>query len=125
MNADKDIKDMLQKSDAAAHYDEAKEGFMRDVLVSSFKGRMRAATIIAYATILPFAAIAVYAAVQFFLADQVRDMIMYATIFATSISVVLVTKLWYWMLANRNGIQRELKRLELRLAEKGSGSAVE
>jgi hypothetical protein len=28
-----------------------------------------------------------------------------------------LVKLWYWMLANRNGINREIKRLEMRIAE--------
>jgi len=116
-DTEKDIRELLQKSQAAVHYDDSREGMLRDVLVSSFKGRMRWASIITWACMLAFGGIAVFAAVQFFLAEQVREMILYATLFVVSFSVLLVVKLWYWMLANRNAIQRELKRLELRLVE--------
>lgn len=115
-NNEKDIRKLVQNADAEFHSDEAKEGMLRDVLVSSFRGQMKWASLIAWASILVFAAVAVYSALGFFLAEQVREMIMYATIFLAAFTVIVVTKLWYWMLANRNAIQRELKRLELRLA---------
>ncbi len=114
---DKDIQNVLRGSDAEGRYDQGRESALRDMLVSSFRGQMKAVTFITWGCMLVFAAGAVLAVVGFALAQEVREMILCATAFLASFGMIVVVKLWYWMLANRNAVQRELKRLELRIAE--------
>ena len=78
---------------------------------------MRAASIISLCCMAAFAALAVYAGVQFFRTADLGEKVLYSSLFVLAMVFVVTTKLWYWMLANRNGIQREIKRLELRVAE--------
>ena len=59
----------------------------------------------------------VFCAVKFFDTDLVRDQIMYATIFMVCIVFLSLIKIFAWQLMHRTGIKREIKRLELRIAE--------
>jgi hypothetical protein len=98
-------------------YDLGGEDTLREMLVSTFRGRLKWVGAIAWAYMFLFGGVAVFAAVQFFLVGTVREMILYATAFLAAIAVVMVCKLWCWMIINRNCIQREVKRLEIRIAE--------
>jgi hypothetical protein len=59
--------------------------------------------------------LAVYAAVQFFAADELKSLILYATVFLTALLMVAILKLWFYLVWVRNSILREIKRCELRL----------
>lgn len=115
---DKNLRDILARGDETEAYDAEKESALRSMLASSFRGQMRSASLITWGTMLVFAGIAVVAAVSFFLTEQVREMILAATIFICAFLMVVVAKLWYWMLANRHAIQREVKRLQLQVEER-------
>jgi hypothetical protein len=62
-----------------------------------------------------FLGLAVFAAVQFFAADEIKSLILYATLFLTALIVVAILKLWFYLVWVRNSILREIKRCELRL----------
>ena len=115
-DTDKKIKDLFRKADEAAGYDPDREDTIRDMLVTSFKGKLKWMAVIVWVYMIVFTVLAVLVSVQFFKAEIVRDQIMWATAFACLIAFLTVTKLWYWMLINRNSIKRELKRLELTVA---------
>ncbi len=89
---------------------------MREVLVTSFQGKMRFWTIFVYIYLLIFMVSTVFCTLWFFQSDTVKDMILYAALACLSMMVIVVVKLWYWMLINRNAITREVKRLELQIA---------
>ena len=42
---------------------------------------------------------------------------MYATIFLAALLFTAITKIWYWMLANRNSVKRDIRRLAERMEQ--------
>ena len=88
-----------------------------ELVTQSFRGRSRWLTIITWVKMILFVIAAAVCVVQFFRTDTTRAMIAWASLFivfalGTSIMIVL-----YWLELNRNAVTRELKRLELRIAE--------
>ena len=88
---------------------------MREVLMTSFRGKMRFWSIFVYLYLTLFSVSAVFCTLWFFQSETVKDMIFYAALACLSILIITVVKLWYWMLINRNAITREVKRLELQI----------
>jgi len=114
---DKQIRSGLSAAPEDVDYDITREDSLRELLMAGFRGRTKWMGIIAWIDGLVFTGVMVFAAVRFFQVDGTRELILYATIFLASALVIALVKLWYWMLFNRNSIKREVKRLELRVAE--------
>lgn len=114
---DNDIKAALHKADRDDFGDLAQDMTLREMMASTFRGRQRWMTFVAWFDMFAFTAVAVIAAVMFFRSDAVRDLIMWATIFLTCASIIMIAKMWYWMAMNRNAVGREIKRLEFRIAD--------
>ena len=118
MNTQNDpIKKALQDADMAGDFGPTQGETFRQMLADTFKSQPRWMSVMAWTYILLFTAVMVVAAVQFFGADAVRGQILWATIFLVSGMTVMMLKMWFWMIMNRNRIIREVKRLELRIAE--------
>ena len=66
---------------------------------------------------LAFFGLMVASAVLFFLASSTRYQILYATLFLTGAQVIVLTKIVYFLVVMRNRTLRDLKRLELCVAE--------
>ena len=98
-------------------YDESKEGTIRSMIGDFYNRKMVSVVVFVWAFALIFIVIAVFSGVKFFQSEQVKDLIMYAVIFLVSIHLVDLMKLFAWMIIHRNSIKREIKRLELRIAE--------
>jgi hypothetical protein len=64
-----------------------------------------------------FMVLIVLAAIEFFQADDTKWQIFYATSILLLAGLLLLVKLWGWGQMNRYSIQREIKRLELRILE--------
>jgi hypothetical protein len=62
----------------------------------------------------------VLAVIEFFRTDDVKWQICYATGVVLLTLLVVLVKLWGWMQMNRYAIQRDIKRLELRVIESGA-----
>ena len=60
---------------------------------------------------------AIISAVLFFMTDITQYHVMYAAIFITFMLFFSMIKIFAWQMIHRNNIKRELKRLELRIAE--------
>jgi uncharacterized membrane protein YbjE (DUF340 family) len=58
-----------------------------------------------------------YSAVRFFQSEQTREQILYAAIFICLVQFIGLMKVFAWQMIARNSIKREIKRLEIRLAE--------
>ena len=119
MSDDNDIRDALKSADWAEEFDAAREESFREMLAGTFSGRTRWMTVLVYVYIFAFTALMVVSIVAFFGADatDTRAHILWATSFLMSSVFVAFLKLWIWNVMNRNAIVREVKRLELRLAE--------
>jgi len=106
-------------------YDDREESLLRDVLFSHFRGRLRSASIVAWCAMLLYGAAAVYCAFRVLRTEAVQEMVLFGAFLVIAVTAVMVTKLWYWMLANRNAVQREVKRLESRVADLADRLATE
>ena len=99
------------------NYDEAKEDSLRSMIGDFYNRKMLSKIILIWSYAIVIIAGAVFCAVRFFDTDSVRDQIMYATIFLTCVAFMSLVKIFAWQMIHRNGIKREIKRLELRIAE--------
>ncbi len=98
-------------------YDDSREDSIRTMIGDFYNRRMLSTAIFIWAWGLIFMAGAIYSAVRFFGADEVKNQILYATIFICLLNFVGILKIFAWQIIHRNGIKREIKRLEVRLAE--------
>lgn len=114
---EEEIKKILDASELPADYDLQREETLRGMMASAFQSKPRWMMMIATFYAILFSGIAIFAGVKFFQADQVRGMIMYATIFLASLAIIIACKTWGWQLIQQNMMGRELKRLELRIVE--------
>ena len=98
-------------------YDETRENSLSSMLRDFYNRKMSSIVILVWILGIIFITIAVICAMQFFKTDQIKSMILYATIFVVCAHWVDLMKIFAWQMIHRNSIKRELKRLELRIAE--------
>jgi len=111
---EKDIKRII---DGPEEYDESKEDSYRSMMRDFFSKKMRWVMINLYVWSSIFFALVVVSIIQFFRTDQTKYQIMYAAVFiCCSLSIGFCKTITFVML-QRHSIKREIKRLELRIAE--------
>ncbi|PTX97790.1 DUF6768 family protein [Opitutus sp. ER46] len=109
---DKTVEKIIEDS-----YDESKEEGLRSI-VRDFYSRKLLASVVAAWTVAAFCiAVAVFSGVQFLRMDETKWQIMYAALFVVSAHGLDVVKIFAWQLAHRQNLKRDIKRLELRIAE--------
>ncbi len=111
---EKDVQDALAAGGPSGG---DREQSLWEMVAGTFRGRNRWMTILVWVWMWVLVACGVVAAVQFFRVGGLADKLMYATLFVVATFAVGMMKMWYWMLMNRNSVLREIKRLELRIAE--------
>jgi hypothetical protein len=110
--SDEIIKKIIEDS-----YDESKEEGLRSMLRDFYSRKMLSSVILVWGVGILFVGLAVYSAIHFFKTDQIQWQIMYAALFLVGVHECDVLKLFAWQMVHRNSIKREIKRLELRVAE--------
>ena len=95
-----------------------REESVMEMVGHSFHGRARWLTVISWIKMIAFVIAAAFAAVQFFRADAVRSQIAWASMFVVFAMGTGIMFVLYWLELNRNAITRELKRLQLQIAER-------
>ncbi len=98
-------------------YDEPREESLRGMLREFYSGQMRSVAVLAYVSAALCVALAVYSAMQFFRATQIQGQIMFATLFIVGALGLGLVKIFAWGKLHQSSIRRDLKRLELRVAE--------
>ena len=98
-------------------YDELKEDSLFSMIGQLYSRRMLPSFIVHGVYSLPFIAGAVFCGIKFFRTEHIQFQIMYAAIFVCCIQFVIFSKNKYWQMLHKNNISREIKRLELRIAE--------
>ena len=98
-------------------YDDSKEDTLLSMVGQLYSRKMLSSLIAHGAYSLVFIALAVFCGVKFFQTLQVQFQIMYAAIFVCCIQFVILRKNIYWQMLHKNSISREIKRLEIRIAE--------
>jgi len=103
--------------DSPQEYDDSKEESYISYARDFFKRTQRWAIIIVFVHFFFFLALAIVSGILFFEADQTKYQIMYAAIFVCCMLISYLIKIFGWVMGSKNSIQREIKRLELRIAE--------
>lgn len=116
-DVDDKIREALRREDAELLEHVQKDSSLHEVLIETFRGKYRWLNTMAAVWTFVALALAVFAAYQFFQAQGTQAMIAWATAFLWFSLWVAMLKIWFWMEMQRLPITREIKRLELRIAE--------
>ena len=103
--------------DSPPEYDESKEDTMLQWFIDGYSKKMRWVTIGVCVSYLILLVPMIYSAILFFRTDQVRDQIMYAAIFIFCSHWIGFESVFAWVMMQRPRNDREINRLELRIAE--------
>ena len=109
--------DVVKRILDETEYDSPREDSLRRMIVSAFEARTRVYTGLVAITIVLALAVATWVAILFFQTQEVRSLILYATVFNTCIVTIAAVRLFLWQVLLRQGTIREIKRLELRILE--------
>lgn len=109
---EEEIKKMLDDT-----YDDSKEDTLLSMVGQLYSKKMLPSFFVHGVYSVPFIVGAIYCGIQFFKTDQFQFHIMYAAIFVCCIQFVIFSKVKYWQMLHKNNVSREIKRLELRIAE--------
>jgi uncharacterized membrane protein len=110
---DEEIRRIIEEPDVF----DFEEGNYLNMVKEFFSRRMRLIRIIFFAHFFFFFALAIVSGVLFLEADQTKDQIMYAAFFVCSILIAYAGKIFTWTVGGSYIVKREMKRLELRIAE--------
>jgi uncharacterized membrane protein YciS (DUF1049 family) len=113
---DEKIREALQQEDSELLEHYRNEQTIPQMVIDVFRTRHRwlAMWVFTAGTVLFLLEFVV--AYQFFHAESTRAMIAWATGFVVCAIVIAMTKVWFWLELNKNSLAREIKRLELELA---------
>jgi hypothetical protein len=110
------IRDALHAEDLEG-FAELEEPSLPDAVTEIFRGRMRVYGGMVLAMIIIFFVVAVLCAVQFFGTDDVPQMLRWGAGFFLSVMAVMGGKNWWWTQVERIAMTREIKRVELLVAQ--------
>lgn len=113
---DDKIREALRKEDAELldHY--RGEPPLHEMLIDTFRGGNRFLNAMAIVATLITMILLVTSGYQFFQAESTRAMIAWASAFVTCAVATGLLKIWFWLELNKNSVTREIKRLELQIA---------
>ena len=103
--------------DSPPEYDESKEDTLLSMVGQLYSRKMLPSMFILATYLVPCFAGAIYCGIKFFKTDQSQFQLMYAAIFVCCVQGIFTSKVKYWQMFHKNNISREIKRLELRIAE--------
>ena len=103
--------------DNPPEYDESKEDSYISWVRSGFKICQSWTIILVFAHFFFFFALAIVCGILFSITDSTQYQIMYAAFFVCCVLIGYLIKVFGWVMFSKNSISREIKRLELRIAE--------
>lgn len=111
---DETIKRILEDHDK---YDDSRDNTIREMLGDFYSRKMISVAIVVWVWAIIFMGGAVFCCIQFIDTGDTKNQIMYAGLFVCFVHFVGLMKVFAWLMIARNGIKREIKRLELRTVE--------
>ncbi|MCH8830657.1 MAG: hypothetical protein IID45_13860 [Planctomycetes bacterium] len=114
---DKKIRQALVAEDSALFEEFREEQSMLEMVADTFRGRHRWLVVMVFVATSVFVALSVFCGIQFYRADGIRELILWAGGFGFSLLAVMANKIWFWMELNKNAVTREIKRVELQIAQ--------
>jgi hypothetical protein len=113
---DEKIREALREEDSELLEHYRGEQSIPQMIIDSFRTRNRWVAVWIFTVGTVFSLLGLVAAYQFFHAESAREMTAWATGFVVCAIVITMVKMGYWMELNKNSLAREIKRLELELA---------
>ncbi len=113
---DEKIRAALQQEDPELLEHYRGEQSISQMVADSFRSRNRWLIVLVFVSTTALFLLEILAAYQFFQAESTRWMVGWATGFLFCAIGITMMKVWYWMELNRNTLAREIKRLELEVA---------
>ena len=113
---DDKIREALQAEDAELLEHFQGEAPIHEMVIDLFRGRHRWLNIFMYAMAWVIFIVLIIFGRQFFLAETTQAMIAWATGVLIGVMWLVLMKLWFWLEMQKNSVNREIKRLELQLA---------
>jgi len=112
---DKLIKETLTQEEAK-FYEDLDEQNLFQMMGGLFHGKMKWIMIIVNISMVGFFACFIYCAIQFFDTDVTNELIKWSVLGAFCMMAISMLKMFAWMQMDKNGIIREIKRLELQVS---------
>jgi hypothetical protein len=97
-------------------YDEPRADTIWSMAGDFYNRRMLSMIVFIWVWALAIMAVIIFSGIKFFAVATTKSQIMYAAIFLCGWQWIGLIKIFAWQLIHRNGIKREVKRLELRIA---------
>ena len=114
---DEKIREAMSQEDAELVEDLQGERPLHEMITETFHGRHRWLHITAFVMPMVFLLLVFVFGFKFYYADSTRTMITWATGFLWAVTAMGMFKIMYMMELNKNSVTREIKRLELELAQ--------
>jgi hypothetical protein len=111
---DEQIKKII---DSPEEYYDTKEETYISYARDFFKNSQQWAIILVFVHFFFFLALAILSGILFLISETTKYQIMYAALFVVLFLIAYLIKIFAWVWGSRNIISREIKRLELRIAE--------
>lgn len=101
--------------------DEADEGFAdpsaAELLTETFRGRNRRLAIAGVIGNVVLLVVTIFSGIRFFRAEDARQTAFWGICTLLALGLLISVKIWYWLEMNRLALVRDIKRVELRVAE--------
>ena len=98
-------------------YDNSREDGIMSMLRDFYSRKTLSVAIFVWIWGIIFIGGAIFCGIKFFEVEDTQSQIMYASLFTCLFLSVGFMKVFAWEMMHRNSIKREIKRLELRIAE--------
>ena len=113
---DEKIREALRKEDSELLEHYRNEQSISQMVVDSFRSRHRWLVVLVFTIGTAIFLLEFVVAYRFLHVESTREMIAWATGFVVGVIAIAMMKVWYWLELNKNSLAREIKRLELELA---------
>jgi hypothetical protein len=113
------IKEALTEEESK-FYDNLDEQNVFQMLGGLFQGKNKWIILLINIALLIVFVLLVYSVIQFFNADQTNELIKWSLAIVVGLLIISFLKMFIWMQMDKNSIKRELKRLELQVANLSS-----
>ena len=114
--SESDLQDELKKiSDTL--YEEPREDTFGELIGEFYSRRMLSTAIMVWAMFLVHFALAIVCGVSIFYAESTQLQILLGALLVCFMQIAMSSKIFAWQVVHKNHIRREIKRLEMRVAE--------
>lgn len=103
--------------DSPDRYEDLKEDSLLTMVKVFYSKKMRSIAIVVWIWALIFFGGSIFCAIRFLATEETKDLIMYAALFVCFFHGIGLMKIFAWSMIQRHSIKREIKRLELCIAE--------